>query len=75
VTIKSTSKRWEGGDTEDKIRFKPSELLNKETSEPRRAINNTKVKGNKREEGNTQTHKHTQTHTDTHRHTQIHRHT
>lgn len=40
VTIKSTSKRWEGGDTEDKIRFKPSELLNKETSEPRRAINN-----------------------------------
>lgn len=51
MTIKSTSKRWEGGDTEDKIRFKPSELLNKETSEPRRAINNTKVKGNKREEG------------------------
>lgn len=32
--------RWEGGDTEDKIGYKPSELLNKETSESSRAINN-----------------------------------
>lgn len=40
VNIKSTNKRWEGGDTKDKIRYKPSELLNKETSEPSRAINN-----------------------------------
>lgn len=40
VNIKSTSKRWEGGDTKDKIRYKLSELLKKETSEPSRAINN-----------------------------------
>lgn len=40
MNIKSTSKRWEGDDTTDKISYKPRELLNKETSEPSRAINN-----------------------------------
>lgn len=49
MNIKSTSKRWEGGDPKDKIRYKSSELLNTNPSEPSRAINNTGVKGNKRE--------------------------
>jgi len=51
VNIKSTSKRWEGGDPKDKIRYKSSELLNTNPSEPGRTINNTRVKGNKREAG------------------------
>lgn len=50
MNIKSTSKRWKGGDTKDKIGNKSSELLNTKTSEASRAINNTTEKGNKRED-------------------------
>lgn len=50
MNIKSTSKRWKGGDTKDKIRYKSSELVNAKRSEPSKAINTTTVKGNKRED-------------------------
>lgn len=50
MNIKSTSKRWKGGDTKDKIRYKSSELVNAKRSEPSKAINTTTVKGNERED-------------------------
>lgn len=50
MNIKSTSKRWKGGGTKDKIRYKSRELFNTKPREASRAMKNTSLEGNKKED-------------------------